>query len=94
MGGFRGYVNPGQDDEAACDGDGREVFVEEQPWSEHRNERHEVNEIIDRDRADFPNDFARLTYNIIIMIMLTIGININKNIQPFIPATSNNVYIL
>jgi len=34
-------------------------------------------------------DFARLTYNIIIMIMLTIGININKNIQPFIPATSN-----
>lgn len=31
MGGFRGYVNPGQDDEAPCDGDGREMFVEEQP---------------------------------------------------------------
>lgn len=58
MGGFRGYVNPGQDDEAPCDGDGREMFVEEQPWGEHRNERHKVNEIIDRDRADFPNDFA------------------------------------
>ena len=29
--------------------------------------------------VDLPNDFARLTYNIIIITMLTIGSNINKN---------------
>lgn len=31
MGGFREYVSPSQDDEAPCDGDGREMFVEERP---------------------------------------------------------------